>query len=163
MQRTKRLLRWWPFLALIVVGAVAAVVALRLTAGAAETDLPRVFTVERGNIVAAISPTGEVYTPRQAKLSFDVNRIELIEVNVEPGQEVKAGDVLARIDVTLLERAVTQAESDLTVAEDNLEKVRNPYSELDLMQAKLPVEQTQLALEEAKESLEEVRRPGQRA
>jgi len=111
--------------------------------------------VERGNLVAATSPTGEVYAPRQVELSFDVSKIQLIELNVTPGQKVKTGDVLARIDSAALERAVLQAEADLTVAQDNLEKTQNPYTELDLIQARLTVSQAEIALEDAKENLEE--------
>jgi len=118
--------------------------------------LTQVFTAQRGSLVAAISPTGEVYAPRQVDLSFDVNKIELIELNVTPGQKVQAGDVLARIDATAFERAVIQAEADLTVAQDNLEKALNPYTELDLTQARLTVAQAEIALQDAQDNLEEV-------
>jgi HlyD family secretion protein len=121
--------------------------------------LTQVFTAQRGNLVAAISPTGEVYAPRQVELSFDVYKIELIELNVTAGQKVKAGDVLARIDSSALERAVTQAEADLTVAQDNLEKAQNPYAELDLTQAKVAVDQAEVALTEAKDNLEKAQNP----
>jgi len=162
MQRLKRVLKWWPVLLILILVAVGVSVVPRwLSTRASETpdDMTQVFTAQRGNLVAAISPTGEVYAPRQADLSFDVNKVELIELNVAPGQKVQAGDVLARIDATALERAVIQAEADLTVAEDNLDKALNPYTELDLAQAQLAVAQAEVALEEAKENLEEVRNP----
>lgn len=161
MKQLKRALRrWWPALAVILVMAGVGMGVLWIRKGTTQTtDLTQVFTVERGNLVAAIAPTGEVYAPRQAELSFDVNKIPLIELKVAPGQQVKAGEVLARIDPTALERAVTQAEADLTVAQDNLEKVQNPYTELDLTQARLAVNQAETALEEAQEKLEEARNP----
>jgi HlyD family secretion protein len=124
-----------------------------------KNDLLQVFTVERGNLVATVATTGEIYAPRKAELGFDVNRIPLIAINVTSGQQVKAGDVLARIDPTALERAVTQAEAELTVAQDNLEKAQNPYTELDLTQAKLAVTQAELALEDAKKGLEKAQDP----
>jgi len=161
MQRLKRVSKWWPAL-LIVILVAAGVVFVpkwRSTNASETADLTQVFTAQRGNLVAAISPTGEVYAPRQADLSFDVNKIELIELNVAPGQVVEAGDVLARIDATALERAVIQAEADLTVAQDNLDKAQNPYTTLDLTQAKVAVEQAEVALEEAKENSEEVQNP----
>ena len=160
MERVRRALRWWPALAVILVAAGVGVGVLLSRKGASQTaNLTQVFAVERGNLAAAIAPTGEVYAPRQAELSFDVNKIELIELNVAPGQQVKAGDALARIDPTALERAVTQAEADLTVAQDNLEKAQNPYTELDLTQARLAVTQAEVALEDAEENLEKVRNP----
>jgi HlyD family secretion protein len=162
MQRLRRLLKWWPVLLIVVLVAAGVVFAPKwLPTGASETsdDLTQVFTAQRGNLVAAISPTGEVYAPRQVDLSFDVNKVELIELNVTPGQKVEVGDVLARIDPTALERAVIQAEADLTVAQDNLDKAQNPYTGLDLIQAEVSVEQAEVALEEAKEDLEEVQSP----
>lgn len=161
MQRLKRVLRWWPALVVLILVAVGVRMAPKwLPTSASETpDLTQVFTAQRGNLVAAISPTGEVYAPRQVDLSFDVNKIQLIELNVTPGQKVQAGDVLARIDATALERAVIQAEADLTVTQDNLEKAQNPYTELDLTQAKLAVAQAEIGLEDAKENLEKARDP----
>ena len=162
MQRKKRVFKWWYVLGLIVVagGVVVGVMRTR-TSASDETDLTRAFTVERGNLVSTISPTGEVYAPRQVDLAFDdiKNKTLLIELNVEPGQKVVAGDVLARIDPTALERAVIQAEADLTVAQDNLDTARNPYSDLDLIQAELAVEQAEVALEEARENLTDTRNP----
>ena len=161
MKRFKRVLRWWPaLLVLILVAGGVGIGAKWLPIGASETaDLTQVFTIGRGDLVAAISPTGEVYAPRQAELSFDVSKIQLIELNVTPGQKVRAGEVLARIDSATLARAVLQAEADLTVAQDDLEKTQNPYTELDLIQAGLTVSQTEIALEEAKESLGEAQNP----
>lgn len=161
MQRLKRLLRWWPALPILILvaGGVVFVPKWRSTSTSETSSLTQVFTAQRGNLVAAITPTGEVYAPRQVDLSFDVYKVELIELNVTPGQKVKAGDVLARIDPTTFARAVTQAEADLTVAQDNLEKAKNPYTELDLTQAKVAVAQAEVALQEAQENLEKVRNP----
>jgi len=161
MKAFKRVLKWWPaLLVLVLVGAGVSVAAKWIPIGSSETtDLTQLFTAARGNIVAAVSPTGEVYAPRQADLNFDVTKIELIELNVSPGQQVKEGDVLARIDASALERAVLQAQADLTVAQDNLEQTQSPYTELDLTQARLSVDQAAIALEDAQESLEQARNP----
>jgi multidrug efflux pump subunit AcrA (membrane-fusion protein) len=123
------------------------------------TSFNQVVTVERGNLIATMTSTGEVYAPRQAELGFDVNKIELIELNVTPGQQVRAGDVLARIDPTTLERAVTQAEADLTVAQDGLEQAKDPYTELDLAQAQLAVTQAEADLMVAQDGLEQAKAP----
>jgi len=161
MRQFKRVLKWWPALLvlILVAGGVVFVPKWRSTSASQTSDLTQVFTAQRGNLVAAITPTGEVYAPRQVDLSFDVYKVELIELNVTAGQKVKAGDVLARIDSTALERAVTQAEADLTVAQDNLEKAQNPYTELDLSQAKVAVDQAEVALAEAKDNLDKAKDP----
>lgn len=160
MSGLKRVLRWWPVLLVLLLVGGGVVVAQRLPSGTSEeADLTQLFTAARGDLVAAISPTGEVYAPRQVELSFDVTRIELIELNVAPGRKVASGDVLARIDAAALERAVLQAEADLTVAQDDLEQAQSPYTELDRLQAKLSVDQAELALQDAKDSLDQARDP----
>ncbi|MDI7276255.1 MAG: efflux RND transporter periplasmic adaptor subunit [Anaerolineae bacterium] len=158
--RPKRVSKRWLLIgaAFATVAVVTGVLWLRRSAGQGTGSLQE-FVVERGNVVATVASTGEVYAPRQAELCFDVNRIPLIELNVAPGQQVRAGDVLARIDTTTLQRALTQAEAELTVAQDNLEKARNPYTELDLTRARLAVESAEIALAEAQENLETVRNP----
>ncbi len=153
MQRLRRLLRW---LALVLVVAVAGMAAWLLwtrNEAPPTTSFTQVVTVERGNLVATIAPTGEVYAPRHTELGFDVNKIELIELNVAPGQQVRAGDALARIDPTALERAVTQAEANLTIAQNELEEAQHPYTDLDLAGAQRAVTQAEVALENAKKHL----------
>jgi HlyD family secretion protein len=160
MKRFKRVLRWWPLPVAVLVLAGVSFGVLRLRSRASQqTNLEQVYTVERGTIVATVTTTGEVYAPRRADLAFDVTRIPLIELLAVPGRQVKAGDVLARIDPTTLQRTVTQAEADLLVAKDNLEKVKNPYTALDLAKAKLAVSQAEIALAEANKNLETVQSP----
>ncbi len=127
--------------------------------GEQATTYSQKVIVERGTIVAAIAPTGEVYAPRQAELSFDVTKIPLTELNVTPGQRVKAGEVLARIDATSLERAVIQAEAQLTIAQSDLEEAQEPYTELDLTQVQLAVSQAEVDLAEAQENLSALLNP----
>lgn len=160
----RRARKWWPVPAVLVVAAGVAVAWPWVHKNTSEpVDLSQVFTVERGTIVASISCTGEVYAPRKAELSFDVSKVPLVEMAAIPGRQVKAGDVLARIDTTSLKRAVVQAEADLTVAQDNLDKVRNPYTALDLTGARLAVEQAQVALLDAQKSLDSLLKPNTEA
>ena len=151
----RRVRKAWPLLAaaLVIAGVVGGARWVRARASQSG-NLQQVYTVTRGNLVAVVATTGEVYAPRRADLSFDVSKIPLVELKVAPGQKVKAGDVLARIDTTALERAVTQAEADLEVAQDNLEKAKNPYTKLDLAKARLAVDQAQVALADAQKSLD---------
>jgi len=148
--------RTWAIVAVIVIAA-AGVLFLRMRGDTSQAgSFTQVVAVERGNLVAAITPTGEVSTQRRAELSFDVSRIALLELNVTPGQQVQEGEVLARIDEASLERAVDQAEADLLSAEEALEEAREPYSELDRQKAELDVAQAEVALEEAELALQEL-------
>ena len=113
VRRLKGMRRWWPVPVAVIVVAGAAAGVLWARRGQGASTALQVYTVQRGNISATVTCTGEVYAPRQAALSFDVTRIPLIELKVSPGQRVKAGDVLAGIDPTSLQRAVDQAQAEL--------------------------------------------------
>ena len=148
MPQWKRVLIW--ALVLILVGALAWAASRVLRGQSQTTSLTQVVAVKRGNLVASITPTGEVVAQRQAQLSFDVNKIPLLELRVAAGQQVKKGQVLARIDTATLQQAVDQAKADLLSAEEALTKAQKPYTALDRQKAELDVAQAQVALEEAR-------------
>jgi HlyD family secretion protein len=153
----------WKWFALLVVvaGAVAGVVYWRgrSSTGATTTSTTEIVTAQRGNLTASISPTGEVYAPHTALLGFDVTKIPLIELDVTAGQEVKKGDVLAKIDTAPLQRSVEQAQADLASAQEALTELQSPATELDQQKAALAVTQAETALEQAKVSLAELKDP----
>ena len=150
--------RWrtWAIVAAIVL-AVVGVLALRRRSDASQaTSFTELVTVERGDLVAGITPTGEVFAERQAQLSFDVNKIPLVELYVTRGQRVQEGEVLARIDPASLERTVDKAEAELLSAEEVLREAEEPYTELDRQKADLDVAQAEVAVDEAQLALEEL-------
>jgi len=150
---------WGAILGVIILSG-AGVLALRNRNDASlEESFSQVVTVERGNLIAAITPTGEVTAERRAAMSFDVNKIPLVELYVTAGQQVKEGEILARIDPASLERAVDQAEADLLSTEDRLDDAKNPYTELDRRKAQVAVTQAEVTLEETSQALEELLNP----
>jgi multidrug efflux pump subunit AcrA (membrane-fusion protein) len=151
MKQWRSVLRWGLGLALVAAIILAGIRVARSQSTEAQADsYTQVVTVERGNLVAAITPTGEVSAERRVDLSFDVNKIPLLELNVAAGQQVQEGDVLARIDPASLQRAVDQAKADLLSAQEALDKAQNPYTELDQQKAELDVAQAEAALVEAR-------------
>lgn len=68
--------------------------------------------IERGTVKEELILTGEVQAGEHAKLSF-LTSGELDYVGVTEGQEVKNGDILARLDTTILYQAYLSAEADL--------------------------------------------------
>ncbi len=154
--------KWWRWLGLLVLvaGAVGGILYWRSRNRTQEsTNMTAVVSVIRGDLTASISPTGEVYAPRWASLGFEVSRIELIELNVVAGQEVKKGEVLAKINPASLQRAAEQAEADVATAQKALEKVQSPSTEMDRRAAALTVTQAETALERAKASLVALKEP----
>ncbi len=158
--KIKRIVLW--VLALAVIGGLAwggITLLRRRTATTESTVTSYVAAAERGDLVASITPTGEVYAPRSAELTVDVTRLPLIELNVVAGEKVTQGEVLARIDPSSLERAVDQAKANLLAAEDALAEAEHPYTELDKQRAELNVAQAQTSVEEAQASLEDLQNP----
>ncbi len=82
---------------------------------------------------------------RWSELHFDAAG-EVVEVQVEEGETVSAGDVLARLETGDLERAVTRAELDLRQAELRLERLEEPAEEADIREAEHRVDQAAAAL-----------------
>ncbi|MFB0547039.1 MAG: HlyD family secretion protein [Anaerolineae bacterium] len=74
-------------------------------------------------IVPVVSATGTVLPAEWAKLSFPIGGW-LEELAVEVGDEVTAGQFLARLDATDLEHALAQAQTTLTTAEAQLAQVQ---------------------------------------
>jgi multidrug efflux pump subunit AcrA (membrane-fusion protein) len=73
-------------------------------------------TVTRGNLSASVSATGNIVSANTAKLTFRSSGI-VQSVNVQVGNLVKAGDVLAKLDTTDLELALATALTNLDNAQ----------------------------------------------
>jgi HlyD family secretion protein len=100
-------------LALLVAGCSA------LSGQAEETAEPEV--IDTGPEV--ISATGEVRPDKEATLGFETDG-RVIELLVEEGDVVEAGDVIARLDTSVLEVQVEQAEAGLDVAKAELKRAQ---------------------------------------
>ena len=103
----------------VILGALAAV-ALVVLAGyigfqstrpqtRAPIEAPPVAPVDRGDVRKTVTAPGKLIGTGEAVLSMGANG-RLAELNVRPGDRVRAGDVLAAIDTTLLELKVAEAE-----------------------------------------------------
>jgi len=160
MRWLKRVLTWG--LVLVLIGGLACVT-MRILGRTSESDEADGFiqtvTVERGSLIASIAPTGEVSVERREALSFDVNKIPLVELYVTAGQQVKEGQILARIDSASLTRSLDQANASMLSAEEALEEALNPYTKLDQQKAEVAMTQAKVAIEEAMQALEELLDP----
>ncbi len=121
------------------------------TATATPTSYTQNVQVQRGNITASISPTGDVYAVNSASLSFRVTAT-ILELNAKAGQVVKKGDVLAKADTTSFQRTVDQAQADLLSAQDDLTTLQDGYTDLDIRKAKLTVAQAEASVAAAKQA-----------
>lgn len=108
------------YLSLFLVAVLIAVsLACGLPSQSAKPQASPAPTVARKPGPVTVSAQGIVVPERQARLAFKAGgRLPTLAVKV--GSEVKAGDVLAKVEATDLENALAQAKAALVVAEAGL-------------------------------------------
>ena len=79
------------------------------TTNIAPQAVPQTVAVSRGDVAKTVTAPGKLVGTHEATLTMDVGG-RLQEINVRPGDAVKAGEVLAALDTTDLELQVAQAE-----------------------------------------------------
>lgn len=86
-----------------------------------EIVAPEVNDIERSSLL-----TGKIEPRDEIEIKPQISGI-IAEINVEPGDKVKAGDVIARIKVIPDESQLSAAENRVEVARQNLELARSKY------------------------------------
>jgi HlyD family secretion protein len=120
--------------ALVLVGAGALLLLRQQNPDSAADTAPPTTIVTRGSIEETISATGNVAAERQATLAFEMSG-PIAEVLVGEGQQVEAGQVLARLDTASLEWQVARAQASLDTAQARLDQASEPPSAADLASA----------------------------
>jgi HlyD family secretion protein len=121
---------------LVVVIAVVAVLVHR-AAFAKETTTYRFTTIERGNIEQTVSATGTLQALRTVAVGTQVSG-QIAELLVDFNDTVTKGQLLARIDPTLQEQAVTDAQATVEKAQAQLLQAQRDYNRSrELMNASL--------------------------
>jgi HlyD family secretion protein len=160
-------------LAIAVVAVLATVAVLvHRSAFARETTTYRFTTVERGDVEASVSATGTLGAVRTVSVGTQVSG-QISELFADFNDVVKKGQLLARIDPTLQQQAVTDAHASLERTQAQALQARREHnrnrelltagliaqstfettdSSLDVARAN--VKSAQVALERAKRNLE---------
>lgn len=136
---------WVPLMVvgLVIVGFFA------LRSGAQPPQVEeRTASVERGPIEVFVTGTGSVEPAALARLSFRVTGT-LSELEVEVGQQVREGQVLARLDPDSLDANLLGAAADLISAQQALNDLLEGASEQQLAQAEQALAQARDALHDA--------------
>jgi RND family efflux transporter MFP subunit len=94
--------------------------------------------VVKGNLEVGLAADGRI-SRSITNLNFEVSGT-VKKINVAIGQPVKAGDILAELDDTDLQLAVTQAQNALSKAESNYTDAVN-QREINQMESKLKVDE----------------------
>ncbi|HSD85756.1 MAG TPA: efflux RND transporter periplasmic adaptor subunit [Anaerolineae bacterium] len=101
----------------------------------------------------AVSASAFIVPLKQAELSFaNVGRVKAVDVNV--GDQVKAGQVLVELDTTLLEAKIREAEANLTAAQVQVKYLKRVGTdEVHLESAQAEADRAQALLDSAHATL----------
>lgn len=140
---------------LVVAGLLVAGFGLRDRQARAQAGLPEdgeVYVVSRGEVVEVIEASGSLEPAAEVALGFSTPG-ELVEIYVATGDEVRQGEVLARLDTTDLELQLAQARAGLNAAQANLDQLLAAAREEDLTVAQSSLNQAAANAEELKVTL----------
>jgi HlyD family secretion protein len=85
------------------------------------TQTVKTGEVTTGDLTTEVSGTGKIVAPNAVDLAFSTTG-KVAELNVNPGNTVEEGDVLAKLDrISALEEAVQSAKLELTKAQKTLD------------------------------------------
>jgi RND family efflux transporter MFP subunit len=113
---------------------------------------PPAVPASTGPIASTVTATGNVTAGREATLGFTASG-QLIEVLVQVGDQVAAGQSLARIDGATLETALSEARAALATAEAQLAQVRAGSKPEEVRAAEAQVASARLQLEQAEAAI----------
>lgn len=120
-----------------------------LTACTKEAEAVPVKTTEqkvvKGNLEVGLAADGRI-SRSITNLNFEVSGT-VKKINVSVGQPVKTGDILAELDDTDLQLAVTQAQNALSKAEANYTDAVN-QQEINVMESKIKVDEAKTKWDE---------------
>ncbi len=142
------------FIAIIAVVVVAVVLYVVISGARARANAASSYqttTIERGALTATIGATGNVRASQTAIINWQTSgTVEAVNVNV--GDQVLAGDVLASLSPTSLAQNVALAQADLVTAQRNLDSVL--HSNTQSAQAQLDLVTAQKNYDSAKATLD---------
>src|ERR1700716_226885 len=125
------ILTTWPgrIFAVALVGLLAggAVFMSRANAPVAKTEL-RTQAITKGSVIQSVAVSGSVAAMNQTKMSFRTSG-KIAELYVSVGQQVTAGQSLAKLDTKDLEAALPQAQANLVTAQNNYNRTASTTSD----------------------------------
>ncbi len=90
--------------------------------------------VERGTLIASVSDSGQVPSLNGGGIRAQVTG-DVVNLYIANGDEVKKGELIAKLNDTDLKKAVVSAQLSLETAQSDLDQLLSPPDELDLFQA----------------------------
>lgn len=112
----------------------------------------RTTTVLRGAVQATVTATGNVQAPMNLNVNFGTGGT-LVAVYVKQGDQVQAGQPLAKVDSADAQSSLTTAQANLTTAQDKLRETEQGLTPAQQAQNSDSLAQSQLQLQGAQQSL----------
>lgn len=135
---------------LIVIAGIAATFSLTMGKQAAAVE---VIKVSRGNIAEYVEEKGTVKLSEEASV-YSSESGKILEVPVTEGDEVKAGDILARMDDTDIRLQIKALEAQKQSACAKYQEARTPVSEADMGKLSSQLQAAEIDYENAKRAVE---------
>ncbi|MFH2062746.1 MAG: efflux RND transporter periplasmic adaptor subunit [bacterium] len=133
-----------------ILAAVGAVVVLIVVLSVVFGGQPKVeyetYAVDRGDVVEVISVTGSIAPSSKIELQPEVSG-RVTEIAVAEGQEVKAGDLLVRLDTADIEAQILAQRAALASAQAKLAEYQAGPTEAELAVTERGVETSRTRLE----------------
>src|ERR1700730_23698 len=120
--------------------------------GSSASASPRSVLPTRGTVSTSVTATGNVQASQTLSVSFKTAGT-LTEVDVTVGQQVTKGQVLAKIDPTDAQAALTTAQANLTAAQDKLAQMQQVQTPGAAAQANAALAQSQTQVNSAHTAL----------
>lgn len=137
------------FLLLVVGGGYLYYTHVLTPAAAQEEPTLQTTTVYRGDIVISVDGTGNLLPAAEVDVGFQTSGM-LTALEVEVGDTVEAGDVLARLDTRELELALEKAQLQLAQSQASLDELLADPDESSVTVAESNLSQAVISLEETR-------------
>ena len=134
----------------------------RAQSSSSQTSTLQTARVRRGDLVLSATGAGTVVAADEMELGFSSGGL-LTEVNVQVGEQVKKGDVLARIDDLDARRTLASAELQVSKAQLELDTARQSHAELLEKPSEADLAEAQAAVKSAEAKLAELQQGATKA
>lgn len=140
----------WFIIAILIAGAVGGFLWFRQQRQAqTRLEVLRTGVTMRGDLDISVAASGNVVANQRVDLRFSVPGT-VAQIAVKVGDRVEAGQMLAQLDTTALQRAVERSTITLEQAELRRQRLTEPPTEEDLRRARNAVTQAANALSVAR-------------
>jgi RND family efflux transporter MFP subunit len=112
-----------------------------------------VATVESSNVNRTLEATGSVAAYEMIPVSPQATGLQIKEILVDRNDRVKAGQVMARLDDSILQAQLAQAKASVAQAEARLSELQTGSRQEEIAQAQARLEQRKAALSQAQASI----------